>query len=201
MPFKEQNPESTELEESCVSYLTAISHGDRDAFAAFYDATHAYCYGLALRIVRDRSLAEDVVSETYWQIWRTPGQYKRSRGTPLAWLLMICRTRSIDQTRNRARNSGVSSDEPIADGLVDHDDPSALLTALEERSALREALELLPETPRQILSLAFYRGLSHQEIADFTGLPLGTVKSHLRRGQKTIHDAMQDQLLKSRSAN
>ncbi len=171
-------------------WISRIGDGDEDALASFYDATLGNCYGLALRIVRDPGIAEDVVAETYWHVWRNAGQYDAQRGAPTAWLLTICRSRAIDQLRKQDQASSYAQPEELGAGMVDHDDPSALLIAMQDSSVLKQALQGLAETPRQVLGLSFYQGLTHQEISDHMGLPLGTVKSHLRRGQKCVRDAM-----------
>lgn len=174
----------------CADWLLRMANGDKRALGDFYDATLGNCYGLALRIVRDRGIAEDVVAETYLQIWRSARRFDAARGTPLAWLLMICRSRAIDQTRQRERAVASLEAARVHDEFANHDDPSSLLIAMEQNTALHQALQALPELPRQILGLAFYRGLTHQEIAEYTGLPLGTVKSHIRRGQSRIRDVL-----------
>ncbi len=178
-----------------------MSQGDEAALSDFYDATHGYCYGLALRIVRDQSLAEDVCAETYWQAWRKAANYDNARGTPIAWLLVMCRSRAIDELRRN--EAGVINVDVkfIEDNLVEHDDPSALISAMQEGDALAVALGALGEVPRQVLGLAFYSGLTHTEIAKHTGLPLGTVKSHLRRGQEALRIALNPVANQADSAN
>jgi RNA polymerase sigma factor (sigma-70 family) len=168
-------------------WLRAMARGDEQALGSFYDATLSRSYALALRIVRDREAAEDVVAETYLQVWREAQRYDSTRGNALAWLLTICRSRALDYLRRL---------EPVEfhaepDSLPGADVPRAvatedLVSALQEGHRVREAVAQLPPVQRQLLALAFFRGLSHQEIAEHSGLPLGTVKSHIRKAQEAL---------------
>ena len=156
---------------------------DESALAAFYDATVSRAYGLALRIVRNTALAEEVVADTFHQTWRDAARFDPARGNPLAWMLIICRTRALDALR--ARDPAVAHEDPAS--LVDEadgptgEDPMALVASDQASVAVKRALERLAPAQRQMVALAFYRGLSHQEIAERTRQPLGTVKSQIRR--------------------
>ncbi|MEQ8661831.1 MAG: sigma-70 family RNA polymerase sigma factor [Gammaproteobacteria bacterium] len=175
-----------------AAYLRRIGAGDEHALAALYDATLSRCYALALRIVRNAATAEDVIAETFVQVWREAARYDVARGTPLAWILNICRSRAIDQLRRAGPRPTITELRRAEfEEDVDHDDPYALLIALEDQSAVREALASLPEMPRQLLGLAFFRGLTHREIATLTDIPLGTVKAHIRRGQARLREVLE----------
>jgi RNA polymerase sigma factor (sigma-70 family) len=170
--------------------LERIAQGDEGALERLYDATLDRCYGLAVRIVRDPSSAEDVIAKTFVQVWQDAKKYKVHRGTPMAWLLTICRSRAIDQLRKSDRAETHPSPEILNTEFREHDDPVSLISALEESSQVRAALEGLAQEPRQVLALAFFRGYSHDEIAQHLQLPLGTVKSHIRRGQQRMREAL-----------
>jgi len=156
---------------------------DDTALAALYDATAARVYGLALRIMRDAAAAEEVVVDTFHQAWREARRFDAARGAPLAWLLVICRSRALDALR--ARDPVMSSEDPEA--LRNPDDAGAAADPLdcfavrEENAMLHAALAALTPAQRQMLGLAFFRGATHEEIAAHGGLPLGTVKSQIRR--------------------
>ena len=175
-----------------AALVARMAQGDENAMALFYDRTVNRCYGLAYRIVRDAGIAEDVTAETYLQAWLQARGYIAGRGSTVAWLLTMCRSRAIDHLRSSRRQALTLASAVECPGTSDHDDPSALLVAMEASNQLREALESLGEMPRQVLGLAFYRGLTHEEIAEFTGLPLGTVKSHIRRGQHRLRVALSE---------
>jgi RNA polymerase sigma factor (sigma-70 family) len=156
---------------------------DEGALGEFYDATVSKAYGLTLRIVRNAAVAEEVVGDAFHQVWRDAAHYDSARGGPLTWLLMICRSRALDALR--ARDPAVAHEAPdtlIPEADQPHDeDPIDLLTAMESRRRVHDALGVLSPPQRQMIGLAFFRGLSHQEIADATQVPLGTVKSQIRR--------------------
>lgn len=157
-------------------------HDDR-ALAALYDATATRVFGLISRIVRDAALAEEVAEDTYWQVWRQAARFDATRGRPLTWLLAMARSRAIDALRRRERRAHVALDDDELAAVCDEHSPSPhdALAAARGQDLLARALAALDPQPRQLVSLAFFRGLTHEEIAECTGLPLGTVKSQIRR--------------------
>jgi|SRR5688572_26897288 RNA polymerase sigma factor (sigma-70 family) len=155
--------------------------GDERALESLYDATVGKLYALASAILRHAQDAEDVVCATYEQAWESAAQYDPGRASALGWLMMMCRSRALDQLRKRKLQS-----TPLAViGLVETDEtaapPDDLLSLVQENSRVHAALAALSEERRQLVSLSFLRDLTHTEIAELTGMPLGTVKSHLRR--------------------
>lgn len=165
-----------------AALLARMAQGDEAALGDFYDVTLGKVYGLALRITGKPELAEDVAAEVYHQGWRQAGQYDGARGRPLAWLLSIARSRALDTLRRQ--DEAIAHPEPeslVEAPEADGADPQDLLLGLERDSTLHVALETLAPVQRQLLALAFYRDMSHQEIADHLAMPLGTVKSHIRK--------------------
>ncbi len=177
--------EGIELE----SLLVAIAQQDESAFAAFYDATVSRAYGLALRITQRHEFAEEVVCDVYLQVWRQAGRFDPRRGDAQAWLLMLSRSRALDLLR---RESHMSQSESVTESQLAEQafHPQDLYAVREQNKALCEALESLDEHQRQLLALAFFRGYSHHELASFTGLPLGTVKTRLRRAMAILKDRL-----------
>jgi RNA polymerase sigma-70 factor (ECF subfamily) len=171
-------------------WLARIVRQDETALDDLYRATVGRVYGLALRIVRNPALAEEVTEDTFWQIWRQAPRFDATRGTALAWQLTIARSRALDalRARQRAQADTVSADA-LGEGLDGEcltfdacaNDPHDLLQAVQAHRQLHQALQKLDAMPRQLVTLAFFKGLTHEEIAGHTGLPLGTVKSHIRR--------------------
>ncbi len=163
--------------------IAAIAEGNAAALQKLHDATLGRVYGLALRIVRTREAAEEVAIDTFLQVWRTAPTYDRMRGGPLTWLLTICRSRALDYLRRAEPADPHPDPETLrsAEALSGGDDPQDLLVAVEGRSALLRALEQLSALQRQLIALAFFRGLTHQEIAARERLPLGSVKTYIRR--------------------
>lgn len=157
------------------------------SLARLYDAASGRVYGLVLRVVRNTAVAEEVVEDVFWQVWREAPRFDPGRGKVMAWLLAIARSRAIDalrrQNRVRAHEQTTGDDEALQ-GLAGHDrdsNPEDLVAASQHHARLRALLATLEPLQRQLLSLAFFRGCTHEEIAEQTGLALGTVKSHIRR--------------------
>jgi RNA polymerase sigma factor (sigma-70 family) len=155
------------------------------AFAALYDATVDRVVSVARRVTRDEHAALDVAEETFVQAWRDAHRFDSSRGSVLAWLLVIARSRALDWYRRR-QASPVHYDtdlvEAAAAPLDDaSSDPLELISQTDEKCAVHAALAALGGRAKQMVALAFLRGLTHSEIADITGQPLGTVKTTIRR--------------------
>src|SRR5688572_17952154 len=153
------------------SLLRRIVDGDPRALGELYDVLAPLVHGLALRILRDRRDAEDVVQEAFVQAWQQAARYDPARGNVAAWLCTIARTRALDRLRRRTarREDPGDSFEHGADA------PRA-----EETLAVRKALESLPPDQRRALELAYYEGLTHTEIAARLDEPLGTIKTRIR---------------------
>ena len=165
-----------------VGLIRRIVAQDEKALAALYDATSARVHGLVLRILQRAALAEEVVEDTYWQVWRQAPRFDPERGRPLTWLLAMARSRAIDALR---RDERVRHEDLPEEGSADDDahvpPVPYLLQATRGAQALQAALFELDARSRQLVSLAFFRGLTHEAIALQQGLPLGSVKSLIRR--------------------
>lgn len=162
--------------------LESVKRQDRGAFETLYDSTVNRLYSLAFRITRQHETTEEVVSDVYLQVWQQAGQYDSTRGNVIAWLTVLCRSRALDALR---RTRSVTIHESARDTSTSEatgtEHPQDLLIAIEAHSSLHRAVKKLDEQQRQLLALAYFRGYSHGELAQFTGLPLGTVKTQLRR--------------------
>lgn len=172
------------------AWLSQIVRQDEQALANLYQSTIGRVFGLAMRIVGDAATAEEVAEDTFWQVWRQAPRFDPMRGCAMAWVLTIARSRALDAVRARQRvlTMSVSTDflDHADDAPIDvHDrtaaDPHDLLSAVQTGHLLQSALMRLGSVPRQLVSLAFFGGLTHEEIAGQTGMPLGTVKSNIRR--------------------
>ena len=169
-------------ERTLRAYLTAIQSQDEGALAQLYDATVGRVYGLALRIARSRETAEEVAEDVYMQVWRDAARFDPQRGVGVVgWLLVICRSRALDALRRVDAADAHPEPQALVPELAGDATPEALLQAAQQNAALRAALAQLNAPQRQMLALAFFRGLTHEEIASQLALPLGTVKSHIRR--------------------
>lgn len=185
--MKRVNPESVALFEA----LKRMAAGDHPALATCYDLIGSVVFSLAVRMLRDRAAAEDVSQDIFVQVWRQAGNYDTSRGTPEAWIMMIARTRILD--RIRARGAGVvlkSVGENLPDAPAADDWPDDLAVTREDAANVRQALGELPAEQRQAVELAFFDGLTHMEISEKTGVPLGTIKTRIRLGLMKIRDQL-----------
>jgi RNA polymerase sigma-70 factor (ECF subfamily) len=174
-----------------LALIRRMAAGEESALAALYDETSAMVHGLAVRILRDEALAEDVTIEVYMQAFRQASSYDAGRGTPLGWLLTLARSRAIDRFRVAARQQ--SREEPldtIDTAPTSGPDPiDSTLTAESRRVVLAALAGLTPEQRRPI-ELAYYAGMSQSEIATALGQPLGTIKTRIRTGMLALRDAL-----------
>ena len=162
---------------SDVLLVARCAKGDEGALAELYDLLGRAAYALALRIVRDASQAEDVVQEAFMDLWRGAARFDPDRSRPASYLLTFVHRRSVDLVRReQARPQRGGDVEDIADRAGKDDVPAALITS-EQGENVRRALTELPPPQRQVLELAYFKGLSQSEIAEHLGEPLGTVKS------------------------
>jgi RNA polymerase sigma factor (sigma-70 family) len=175
------------------AWIERVTRQDEAAFAALYEACVGRVYSIALRITRNAALAEEVTEDTFWQTWREAPRFDPTRGTVLAWILTIARSRALDSLRARDPAELVEDVEALHEAQGSHDaSPLDLLGATQSDHALHQALAQLEAQPRQLIALAFFKGLTHDEIAAQTGMPLGTVKSHIRRGLTTLKTLLGD---------
>ena len=153
---------------------------DAAAFGVIYDRHVRSVYGLAYRMLRDRTAAEDVAQEAFVALWRNRGSYAPARGTPVAWLLTITRNRAIDAIRRGRGHRETALDGEHEPEAPERTDEEALRRV--EAGAIGVALGTLPATQRLVLELGYFGGLSHSEIAARLQVPLGTVKGRMRLG-------------------
>jgi RNA polymerase sigma-70 factor (ECF subfamily) len=173
--------------------IADVHRGDERALAALYDATVGKLYGLASAILRSTDDAEDVVCETYAYVWANAARYDDSRGNVLAWLLMLCRSRALDRLRRRRAHTATLDQMQLTHVSSPAQEPEDVLSVVQQHTTMYAALAMLTPERRRLISLAFLHGLSHQEIAERTGLPLGTVKSHVRRALAQLREALGDE--------
>jgi RNA polymerase sigma-70 factor (ECF subfamily) len=166
-----------------ATLIPRIADGDRDAFRRVYDLHGPRLYAVAIRITRQGALASDAVQDAFLQLWRNAGQFDLARGNPEAWLVSLVRYRSLDIARRRGREI---SDDNAPEQIDDDPDPLERLAASRDAAALHACLGTLEPDRRKLLSLAVIEGLSHSEVAERVTLPLGTVKSWIRRSLQSL---------------
>lgn len=179
-------------DESLEVLLAETARGDRDAFAQLYQLTSPKLFAIALKMLRRRDAAEEVLQDVYLSIWRKAGQYRPERGQPLAWMSMIVRYRAIDRIRAQDREAAEirgSGDEVQA--VIDAQ-AVELHPAQRQDPALRGCIEQLQGQQQRAILLAFYYGYTHEELAVRLDAPLGTVKSWVRRGLLQLKECLDE---------
>jgi RNA polymerase sigma-70 factor, ECF subfamily len=172
-----------------------MARGDPDALADLYDRHSRLLYSLALRIVRLEADAEDVMQEVFAQVWRQASRYDGNRGTVIGWLVTLTRSRALDKLRRGRARPQATDGEQRAQGVPDVSPGiDVTLVSAEQASAVRAALEALPDNQRVPLELAYYEGLSQSEIAARLDVPLGTIKTRMRQALLRLRDAVADQV-------
>jgi len=171
--------------------IERIAQGDQAALATLYDRTSSTVYGLAVKILRDESAAEEATIEVYMQVFRQAWTYRAERGSPLAWLVTLTRSRAIDRLRSeRLRRLCEDPIETIEAMPATSTDPVDSVLAGESQRAVRLAVGALRPEQRRVIELAYYTGMSHREIAEALGQPLGTIKTRIRTAMLALRDGL-----------
>src|SRR5215210_2123590 len=176
--------------------LRRMATGDEAALGAVYDLWSARVHALALWILKDADDAEDVVEETFWQIWRTADRYQGGRSASSTWIVMIARSRALDRLRARKRRADWTAAPATVSALQDQsgnmrpEQPGTRLELADQQAHLVSALADLPAEQRIALELAYFEGLSHGEIAERTSQPLGTVKTRIRLAMQKLRQGL-----------
>ena len=167
-----------------AALIARVRDGDQAAMASLYDRYSGIVYGVALRVLGNTSAAEDLVQEVFLQLWRNPQAFDADRGKLAPWLAVIARNRAIDLLRKRPMEDDID-ELPISTGVNLEDEASQRLAIGKVRGVLGQ----LPADQRRLLEMAFFEGLTHTEIANKTGEPLGTVKTRIRSGLLALRKA------------
>ena len=171
--------------------IQQVAEGDQSAFTAFYEATKKIVFGLVVRVVTDRAVAEEVLLDVYTQAWRQARTYDIERGSPVAWLTTIARSRAIDRLRSgRYEQQNREPIENAGELRTSSLNPEESSVISERQAMVRDALDSLSPEQREVLELAYYSGLSHTEIAARLGHPLGTVKTRTRLAMMKLRDML-----------
>jgi RNA polymerase sigma-70 factor (ECF subfamily) len=180
---------SSDSRESDRALIARIETRDADALALLYDRHAPRLLGLAQRILGDTGEAEEVLQEVFLHVWRAAATFDAARGPVLAWLLVATRSRAIDRLRSRrpAIRARVQSLEDAGEP-ASREDVESDAAGREWDSRCRAAIAGLPEDQRRALELAYFEGLTHQEIAEATGTPLGTIKTRIRLGLMKLRE-------------
>lgn len=187
-------PPSDDRQQEDARLLRRIAEGDKDALAALYDRFSRPLYATALRVVNDPAEAQDIVHDTFVTLWEKAATFETNRGTAFAWALTLVRNRAIDRVRMRRRRADLLTASAPGDLGYDENnsgpaaDDSATLG--DQAHAVRAAVATLPPDQKRALELAFFSGLTQQEIAVRLSEPLGTVKARIRRALLKLRDSL-----------
>ena len=186
------NPATDADRQRDVELLARVAQGDEQAFAQFYRRSADGLYGLALKMMNDSGEAEDVLQDGFSYMWKRAATYDPVRSSPFTWAVMIVRNKAIDRLRSRQRQARIV-EKATVDFLhfTDADDVSAREPVRREQCAnVRAALAEIPGDQKQVVELAFFGGLTHEQIAQRLDTPLGTVKARIRRGLLRLRDCL-----------
>ena len=181
-----------ELNAKLAALLSRCGIGDKKAFASLYEATNSKLFAVSLRIVRERHLAEEALQDSFVNIWKNASTYAVAKSAPMTWMAAIVRNRSLDIVR-RPHLEIQDEEEYFTLNLEDERaGPHEQLTEGREAAQIESCMKALEADQRQTISLAFFHGLSHSEVSDHLGRPLGTIKTHSRRGLLKLKNCLDD---------
>ena len=187
--MKPESPDS-----QLIALLDRVALADESALKELYELTSSKLYGVAVRVVTNREWAEDVLQEAFINIWKIAGDYKATLSPPMAWMALVVRSRGLDFLRRRTSDRADKMqelDDVISDTVAgDSPNPMDTAQASEQAKALHNCLSLLDNKQREVVSLAYMRDMSHAELAEQLKLPLGTVKTWIRRGLDQLRGCM-----------
>jgi len=174
--------------------LAAVAAGDQHALAAFYRHRGTLLYSLLVRMLINEAEAQDIMQDTFVQVWRRASEYDPNRSSPLAWIVMIARGLALDRLRARARRAKkmAAYEQEVASLEVEVNSGLRQSERDELAAVCAAAVHALPEPQGQALQLAFFRGWTHEEIASAVGEPLGTIKARIRRGLLSLRKTLKD---------
>ncbi|MBI4546497.1 MAG: RNA polymerase sigma-70 factor [Ignavibacteriae bacterium] len=177
--------------------LQRIARADESALSQLYDRYGQLLYSLGMRILRSTTDAEDVVQEVFLQVWNKAESYQKDKGSVYTWLITMMRNRAIDRLRSKGFKQHIQSvdvNKAILFSEAESSNPHASAVQTEHQQLVINALKQLPEDHRRIFELAYYEGFSQSEIADQLNIPLGTVKSRMRRGLQLMRIMLEEKM-------
>ncbi|BDU08605.1 sigma-70 family RNA polymerase sigma factor [Nocardia cyriacigeorgica] len=170
--------------------LKSTAAGDREAFTHFYRETSPRVFGLALRVLRSPTAAEETTQEVFLQVWSSAERYDPALSSPIGWLMMITHRRAVDRVRSESSAAGRDAVYGHTHLGRDHDIVAETVGQRMDEQAVRDCLDTLTATQREALALAYYSGRTYREVADHLASPLPTIKSRIRDGLKRLQDCL-----------
>jgi RNA polymerase sigma-70 factor (ECF subfamily) len=181
---------STSQDDGLAGLMARSARGDSEAFAALYDSLAGPVHGMVLRVLRDPSQSEEVTQEVLVEVWRQASRYAPERGSVRAWVLTMAHRRAVD--RVRSSQASIDREQRVARAETDrpYDEVTEVVEQRLEAEQVRRALGVLTDVQREAVTLAYYGGYTHREVAELLDVPLGTVKTRLRDGLIRLRDEM-----------
>lgn len=172
--------------------MRGIAARDEAALRDLYDRYAGFCFAVCLRVLSDRHEAEMVLTDVFAEVWRTPDRFRPERGSVAGYLVVLARSRAIDHARahKQVQSRPLTTSDTSIIGPDVH--PAAASLADERRAGVRAALQMLPVDQREVVELAFFKGLTHAAIAEQLSKPIGTVKTHIRQGLSRLRDMLKE---------
>ncbi|WP_210505565.1 ECF RNA polymerase sigma factor SigK [Naasia sp. SYSU D00057] len=189
-PHEERLATGDPLRSTGDGLLERIASGDQQAFAELYDLLSSRVLGLAIRLIRDRAQAEEVVQEVFLEVWQTARRFDARRGTALTWVLTMAHRRTVDRIRSAQASRDRETRQGIRDFRPEYDSVSETVEVRLEHERVRRALDRLTALQREAVLLAYYGGYTSGEVAEMLQVPVGTVKTRMRDGLIRLRDEL-----------
>jgi RNA polymerase sigma-70 factor (ECF subfamily) len=190
VPRPVDDPSGTPAPSSLEDLLQRVAGGDQRAFAELYDRTSPRLFGLVKRLLRDHAQSEEVTQEVYLEIWQTATRYEPSKGGGIAWMLTMAHRRAVDRVRASQSSRDRDARVGIRDYAPEFDSVAERIEIVLESERVKTAMGRLTELQREAVTLAYFGGYSHSEVAALLRIPIGTVKTRLRDGMIRLRDEL-----------
>ena len=171
-----------------MALMRRIAERDPAAMRSLYDKHAGLVYAVALKMLKNRDDADELVADVFWELWEKASRYDQTRSSPSTYIVTLARSRAIDRLRRRASHPSISLESVTAPQLASGTNPSSMTELSEQQALVREALDSLEPNQREALENAYFGGLTHTEIAEKLNKPLGTVKTYIRQGLIRLRD-------------
>ena len=178
--------------------LRLIAHASTEAMEEFYNRYFRQVFGLAIVVVKDRAVAEEITQDVFWRVWKNAGAYQKDRAQVNTWLMRIARNRAIDVLRarkTRHEQQTISLEDSPRLERASHETPQTTLEAALQQERIRSAVDQLPAEQQQVVMLMYFKGYTQQEVAKLMKAPLGTIKTRARLAMLKLRELLQDETL------
>jgi RNA polymerase sigma-70 factor (ECF subfamily) len=184
------SPDESAARANAGALLEKVAQGDQAAFSDLYDVLSSRVLGLIIRVLKDHSQSEEVTQEVFLEVWQTAARFDPNKGGAATWILTMAHRRAVDRVRSSQSSRDRDTKIGIRDYAPDYDNVAETVEVRVEHERVSKALARLTELQRQAVTLAYYGGYSHSEVATILSVPIGTVKTRLRDGMIRLRDEL-----------